>query len=65
MHRHVTHQPKPPSYNDFCRSVCIPARGGAEKLGRLSAISVTDNFRVINPADFGFSRARGIVNEAG
>ena len=52
MHRHVTHNRSHPSYNDFCRSVLHFLREEVPKNWAVFCDSVTDNFRVINPADF-------------
>jgi len=52
MHRHVTHNRSHPSYNDFCRSVLHFLRVEVPKNWAVFCDSVTDNFRVINPADF-------------
>jgi len=52
MHRHVTHNRSYPSYNDFCRSVLHFLRTEVPKNWAVFCDSVTDNFRVINPADF-------------
>ena len=52
MHRHVTHNRSHPSYNDFCRSVLHFLRVEVPKNWPVFCNSVTDNFRVINPADF-------------
>src|ERR1700720_4619516 len=52
MHRHVTHNRSHPSYNDFCRSVLHFLRVEVPKNRAVFCDSVTDNFRVINPADF-------------
>ena len=52
MHRHVTHNRSHPSYNDFCRSVLHFLRVEVPKNWAVFCNSVTDNFRVINPADF-------------
>ena len=52
MHRHVTHNRSHPSYNDFCRSVLHFLRVEVPKNWAVFCDLVTDNFRVINPADF-------------
>jgi hypothetical protein len=41
-----------PSYNDFCRSVLHFLRVEVPKNWAVFCDSVTDNLRVINPADF-------------
>ena len=52
MHRHVTHNRCYAIYNDFCRSVLHFLRQEVPKNWATFCDSVTDNFRVINPADF-------------
>ena len=52
MHQHVTHNCCYATYNDFCRSVLNFLRKEVPKNWALFCDSVTDNFRVINPADF-------------
>ena len=52
MHRHVTHNRCHATYNDFCRSVLHFLRQEVPKNWAAFCDSVTDNFRVINPADF-------------
>jgi transposase len=52
MHQHVTHNRCYPTYNDFCRSVLNFLRQEVPKNWATFCDSVTDNFRVINPADF-------------
>ena len=52
MHRHVTHNRSHPSYDDFCRSGLHFLRVEVPKNWAVFCNSVTDNFRVINPADF-------------
>ena len=52
MHRHVTHNQCYATYNDFCRSVLHFLRQEVPKNWAAFCDSVTDNFRVINPADF-------------
>src|SRR5438046_10746498 len=52
MHRHVTHNRSHATYNDFCRSVLHFLRQEVPKNWAVFCDSVTDNFRVINPADF-------------
>ena len=61
MHRHVTHNRGYATYNDSCQSVLHFLREQVPKNWAVFCKSVTDNFRVINPADFGFSRHRGII----
>jgi len=60
MHRHVTHNRCHATYNDFCRSVLHFLRQEVPKNWAAFCDSVTDNFRVINPADFRVRR-RGIL----
>ena len=52
MHRHVTHNQCYATYNDFCRSVLHFLRQEVPKNWATFCDSVTDNFRVINPAHF-------------
>ena len=52
MHRHVTHNQCYATYNDFCRSVLHFLRQEVPKNWAAFCDSVTDNFRVINPAHF-------------
>jgi transposase len=52
MHRHVTHNRSYATYNEFCRSVLHFLREEVPKNWAVFCDSVTDNFRVINPADF-------------
>jgi transposase len=52
MHRHVTHNRSYPTYNEFCRSVLHFLRAEVPKNWAVFCDSVTDNFRVINLADF-------------
>jgi hypothetical protein len=52
MHQHVTHNRCYATYNDFCRSALKFLREEVPKNWTILCDSVTDNFRVINPADF-------------
>ena len=52
MHRHVTHNRCYATYNDFCRAVLHFLREEVPKNWAMLCDSVTDNFRIINPADF-------------
>jgi len=52
MHRHVTHNRGYATYNEFCRTVLHFLREEVPKNWAVFCDSVTDNFRVINPADF-------------
>jgi transposase len=52
MHRKVTHNRCYATYNDFCNSVLRFLREEVPKNWAIFCDSVTDNFRVINPADF-------------
>ena len=52
MHRRVTHNRCYATYNDFCRSILHFLREEVPKNWAVFCDSVTDNFRVINPADF-------------
>jgi hypothetical protein len=44
--------PRYATYNEFCRSVLHFLRVEVQKNWAVFCDSVTDNFRVINPADF-------------
>ena len=57
MHRHVTHNRCHATYNDFCRSVLHFLRQEVPKNWAAFCDSVTDNFRIINPADFRILKA--------
>ena len=52
MHRKLTHNRCYATYNDFCNSVLRFLREEVPKNWAIFCDSVTDNFRVINPADF-------------
>lgn len=52
MHKKVTHNRRYATYNDFCNSVLRFLREEVPKNWAAFCDSVTDNFRVINPADF-------------
>src|SRR5262249_27875911 len=52
MNRNVTHNRCYATYNDFCNSVLRFLREEVPKNWAVFCDSVTDNFRVINPADF-------------
>ena len=52
MHKNVTHNRCYATYNDFCRSVLHFLREEVPKNWAVFCDSVTDNFRIINPADF-------------
>jgi hypothetical protein len=52
MHRHVTHNRRYATYKDFRNSVLHFLREEAPKNWAAFCDSVTDNFRVINPANF-------------
>jgi transposase len=52
MHRNVTHNRCYATYNDFCGSVLHFLRAEVPKNWAVFCDSVTDNFRIINPADF-------------
>ena len=52
MHRNVTHNRCYPTYNDFCDSVLRFLREEVPKNWAVFCDSVSDNFRVINPANF-------------
>ena len=49
------------TYNDFCRSVLNFLRKEVPKNWAIFCDSVTDNFRVINPADFRVLKAWGVT----
>lgn len=52
MHRNVTHNRSYGKFNDFCTAVLTFLRVEVPKNWHLYCDSVTDNFRIINPADF-------------
>ena len=52
MHKNVTHNRCHATYNDFCNSVLHFLREEVPKNWASFCDSVSDNFRVINPADF-------------
>jgi transposase len=52
MHRNVTHNRCHATYNDFCNSVLQFLRTEVPKNWATFCDSVSDNFRIINPADF-------------
>lgn len=52
MHKHITHNRCYSTYNQFCQSTLNFLRGTVPKNWRTLCDSVTDNFRVISPADF-------------
>ena len=52
MHKNVTHNRCHATYNDFCNCVLYFLREHVPKNWAVFCDSVTDNFRVINPADF-------------
>ena len=52
MHKHVTHNRCYSTYNQFCQSTLSFLRGTVPKNWRTLCDSVSDNFRVISPADF-------------
>jgi hypothetical protein len=52
MHQHVTHNRCYATYNDFCRYALKFLREKVPKNWAILCDSVTDNFRVINPANF-------------
>jgi len=51
-HKHVTHNRCYATYNDFCNSVLHFLREEVSKNWAAFCDSVTDSFRVINPANF-------------
>ena len=57
MHKNVTHNRCHATYNDFCRSVLHFLRKQVPKNWAAFCDSVTDNFRIINPANFRVLRA--------
>ena len=57
MHKNVTHNRCHATYNDFCRSVLHFLREQVPKNWAAFCDSVTDNFRIINPANFRVLRA--------
>src|SRR5580700_5475531 len=52
MRKHFTHNRCYAKFNDFCNAVLGFLRDEVPKNWRVYCDSVTDNFRVINPADF-------------
>lgn len=52
MHKNVTHNRCYAKFNDFCNAVLGFLRDEVPKNWRIYCDSVTDNFRIINPADF-------------
>ena len=52
MHKNVTHNQCYATYNDFCNAVLHFLRKEVPKNWAKFCDSVTDNFRVIDPADF-------------
>ena len=52
MHKHITHNRCYAKFNDFCNAVLGFLRDEVPKNWRTYADSVSDNFRIINPADF-------------
>jgi transposase len=52
MHKKVTHNRRHATYNDFCNSVLRFLREEVPKNWAAFCDSVTDNFRIIDPADF-------------
>jgi transposase len=52
MHKNVTHNRCYARYNDFCNAVLGFLRDEVPKNWRTYCDTVTDNFRIINPADF-------------
>ena len=52
MHKHITHNRCYAKFNDFCNAVLGFLRDEVPKNWRTYCDSVSDNFRIINPADF-------------
>jgi transposase len=52
MHKHITHNRCYAKFNDFCNAVLGFLRNEVPKNWRTYCDSVSDNFRIINPADF-------------
>ena len=52
MHKKITHNRSYAKFTDFCTSVLTFLRDEVPKNWHLYCDSVTDNFRIINPADF-------------
>ena len=63
MHKNVTHNRCYAKFNDFCNAVLGFLRDEAPKNWRTYCDSVSDNFRIINPADFRVLKAEGYVIE--
>ena len=57
MHKNVTHNRCYATYNDFCQSVLHFLRQRVPQNWAVFCDSVTDNFRIINPAKFRVLRA--------
>jgi transposase len=52
MHKNVTHNRSYAKYNDFCNAILGFLRDEVPKNWRSYCDTVTDNFRILNPADF-------------
>lgn len=52
MHKHITHNRCYAKYSDFCNAVLGFLRHEEPKNWHFYRDSVSDNFRIINPADF-------------
>lgn len=52
MHKNVTHNRSYTKFNDFCNAVLNFFRIDVPKNWHLYCDSISDNFRIINPADF-------------
>ena len=52
MHRNITHNKSYAKFKDFCDAILNFLRDEVPKNWNLYCDSVTDNFRIINPADF-------------
>ena len=52
MHKKITHNRSYAKFNDFCNAALTFLRDEVPKNWHLYCDAVTDNFRIINPADF-------------
>ena len=61
MHRHCTHNKCYAGFKDFTRAALTFLREKVPRNWHVYCDQVTDNLRVIDPADFGFSRELSIL----
>jgi transposase len=57
MHKNVTHNRSYENYSDFCNAMLNFLRTHVPKKWQTYCDSVTDNFRIVNPADFRILKA--------